>query len=302
VALAVLSMGVTTWRVRTIEITDVIMVPAAAVRDSVRSAMEGRRWGAVPRSSFVFLPLDDIEETVRTRFAFQSVNGDRRWLANTLTLHVEEQPVVADFGARARDAHVAVHDPHAVLRPSEAVDELQLAHLHGGTADVDPNLLKSRLADVQRGLPAQVGSRDGRPVGVHRSRAPGRRLSDAVTASARRPARSTLDSIVSHLRADGSHAAAVDLIVNATSLGLKDSDPLPMDDDRFPLGKARSVYDMIYRPAETKLLKAAKAAGCRTANGLGMLLYQGTKALEIWTGAPAPVEVMRQALEKNVYG
>ena len=96
--------------------------------------------------------------------------------------------------------------------------------------------------------------------------------------------------------------AAVDLIVNATSLGLKDSDPLPMDDDRFPLGKARSVYDMIYRPAETKLLKAAKAAGCRTANGLGMLLYQGTKALEIWTGAPAPVEVMRQALEKNVYG
>ena len=96
--------------------------------------------------------------------------------------------------------------------------------------------------------------------------------------------------------------AAVDLIVNATSLGLKDSDPMPIDEDQFPLRKARSVYDMIYRPAETKLLIAAKASGCRTANGLGMLLYQGTKALEIWTGKPAPVAIMRRALEKNVYG
>jgi shikimate dehydrogenase len=59
---------------------------------------------------------------------------------------------------------------------------------------------------------------------------------------------------------------------------------------------------MIYRPAETPLLCAAQAAGCRTANGLGMLLYQGAKAQEIWSGQPAPVEVMRAALEKNVYG
>ena len=41
---------------------------------------------------------------------------------------------------------------------------------------------------------------------------------------------------------------------------------------------------MIYRPAETKLLAAAKKAGCKTANGLGMLLHQGAKAFEIWTG------------------
>jgi len=49
-------------------------------------------------------------------------------------------------------------------------------------------------------------------------------------------------------------------------------------------------------------LKTAKAAGCRTANGLSMLLYQGARALEIWTGQPAPLEIMRRALEKNVYG
>ena len=94
----------------------------------------------------------------------------------------------------------------------------------------------------------------------------------------------------------------VDLAINATSLGLASGDPLPVDGKRFSLRQARAVYDMIYRPAETPLLAAAKSAGCRTANGLGMLLYQGAKALEIWSGKPAPVEIMRQALEKNIYG
>ncbi len=94
----------------------------------------------------------------------------------------------------------------------------------------------------------------------------------------------------------------VDLIVNGTSLGLKPQDPLPINEKLFPLHQAKAVYDMIYRPAETDLLRAAKTAGCRTANGVGMLLFQGVKALEIWTGKRAPVAVMRKALEKNVYG
>jgi shikimate dehydrogenase len=59
---------------------------------------------------------------------------------------------------------------------------------------------------------------------------------------------------------------------------------------------------MIYRPAETPLLKAAKQAGCGTANGLTMLLYQGAAALELWTGQPAPLQVMHEALKQNVYG
>jgi shikimate dehydrogenase len=94
----------------------------------------------------------------------------------------------------------------------------------------------------------------------------------------------------------------VDLVLNATSLGLRADDALPYDEKAFTLRRARAVYDMIYRPAETPLLKAAKAAGCRVANGLGMLLYQGAKALELWSGQAAPVEVMRRALEENVYG
>jgi shikimate dehydrogenase len=94
----------------------------------------------------------------------------------------------------------------------------------------------------------------------------------------------------------------VDLLLNATPLGLKPGDPSPLDEKQFSLRRARAAYDMIYRPAETPLLKAAKAAGCKTANGLGMLLHQGAKAFEVWTGKPAPLDVMRRALEQNVYG
>jgi shikimate dehydrogenase len=96
--------------------------------------------------------------------------------------------------------------------------------------------------------------------------------------------------------------AGVDLVLNATSRGLQADDASPLDEKDFSLKQTRAVYDMIYRPAETKLLAAAKAAGCKTANGLGMLLHQGAKAFEIWTGQPAPLDVMRRALEQNVYG
>lgn len=94
----------------------------------------------------------------------------------------------------------------------------------------------------------------------------------------------------------------VDLTINATSLGLTAGDSLPLDAKQFSLRQTRAVYDMIYRPAETPLLHAAQTAGCRVANGLGMLLYQGAKAQEIWSGQPAPVEIMRAALKKNIYG
>lgn len=97
-------------------------------------------------------------------------------------------------------------------------------------------------------------------------------------------------------------AGPVELVLNATSLGLKAGDALPLDAGQFPFRRAGAAYDMIYRPAETAFLQAAQAAGCRVANGLGMLLYQGAAALELWTGQPAPLGNMRQALERNIYG
>lgn len=93
----------------------------------------------------------------------------------------------------------------------------------------------------------------------------------------------------------------LDLILNATSLGLKTDDPIPLDGKCLDFRQARCVYDMIYRPSKTPLLEKAEEAGCKIANGLGMLLYQGAKSLEIWTGKTAPVQVMKNALVQHIY-
>lgn len=90
--------------------------------------------------------------------------------------------------------------------------------------------------------------------------------------------------------------ARTDLVINATSLGMKRSDP-PLIPAAL-LTPDLTFYDMIYRPALTRLLEDAHSAGARTANGLSMLLHQGALSLEIWTDRPAPVDAMRGALIK----
>jgi shikimate dehydrogenase len=94
--------------------------------------------------------------------------------------------------------------------------------------------------------------------------------------------------------------AESDLLINATPVGLKETDPPLLDDDLLRPGLL--VYDLIYNPPETRLLKSARSKGCRRANGLGMLLYQGMRSFELWTGLSAPEEVMRRALEEGVRG
>jgi shikimate dehydrogenase len=83
-----------------------------------------------------------------------------------------------------------------------------------------------------------------------------------------------------------------DLLINATSVGLQ-PDQAPVLSPQL-LSSHLLVYDTIYRP--TPLLEAARAAGARGAGGLSMLLYQGAASFSIWTGRPAPVAAMRQAL------
>jgi shikimate dehydrogenase len=90
-----------------------------------------------------------------------------------------------------------------------------------------------------------------------------------------------------------------DMLINASPVGMKEADPLLVSP--LELHKNLFVYDIIYNPSQTKLLKAAKDAGCGCSNGLGMLLYQGVEALELWIKPRiAPVEAMRRALEKGV--
>lgn len=75
------------------------------------------------------------------------------------------------------------------------------------------------------------------------------------------------------------------LVVNATSAGLHANDPAPIDLAGLP--RPAAVFDMIYNPPQTALLRSAAALGIPHANGLAMLVHQGAKSLEIWSGAPA---------------
>ena len=71
-----------------------------------------------------------------------------------------------------------------------------------------------------------------------------------------------------------------------------DESPLP-EGTQLPDGLL--VYDLAYRPRPTRLLREASAEGCRTQDGLAMLVHQGAAAFTIWTGQTAPVEIMREA-------
>jgi shikimate dehydrogenase len=86
-----------------------------------------------------------------------------------------------------------------------------------------------------------------------------------------------------------------DLVVNCTSLGLHEGDEMPWGPG-VPLLPGQIVYDTIYnRP--TELLAYARGRGATAVDGLGMLVQQGALAFEMWTGVPAPVDVMAAALK-----
>jgi shikimate dehydrogenase len=86
-----------------------------------------------------------------------------------------------------------------------------------------------------------------------------------------------------------------DLLINASSTGMEGVASMELQMELLP--KQSLVYDLVYKPRQTALLKKAKALGLKSAGGISMLLYQGAKSLEIWTGEVAPVDEMRKAIE-----
>jgi shikimate dehydrogenase len=85
-----------------------------------------------------------------------------------------------------------------------------------------------------------------------------------------------------------------DLVVQCTSLGLHDGDRFPLGADAFHRGQ--KVYDLVYTTPVTPIMRAARAAGADTRNGLGMLVHQGAASFTIWTGLQADLGAMRAAL------
>ncbi|MCG0278416.1 MAG: shikimate dehydrogenase [Thermanaeromonas sp.] len=88
-----------------------------------------------------------------------------------------------------------------------------------------------------------------------------------------------------------------DLIINTTSVGMETvGGELPITADK--LEARHIIYDLVYNPPYTKLLKMASSKGCRAISGRSMLLYQGAEAFTLWTGREAPLEVMKQVVEE----
>ncbi len=91
------------------------------------------------------------------------------------------------------------------------------------------------------------------------------------------------------------HASSAHLLVNATPLGMwpeVETSPWP---ERLPFPPHLTVFDLVYNPRKTALLRVAQAAGAKAISGLGMLVHQGAEAFCLWTGEDPPIEVMYQA-------
>jgi shikimate dehydrogenase len=104
-----------------------------------------------------------------------------------------------------------------------------------------------------------------------------------------------------HWRGEYAVPSGADILVNATSIGLyPDVDEVPPV-ALSSIGPHLLVCDVIPNPPRTAFLGAAEAQGARTLDGLGMLVHQGAVGFQMWTGVEAPIDVMRQALER-VFG
>jgi shikimate dehydrogenase len=124
------------------------------------------------------------------------------------------------------------------------------------------------------------------------------RAGASVTVAARRP---DAAEAAAALSPDGRALpiGAVDpspftVVVNATPLGMSGGDPLPVDPGS--LHGEQAVVDLVYHPADTPLLTAARSQGATAVNGLGMLLHQAARSFTQWTGQPAPIDAMRAAV------
>jgi shikimate dehydrogenase len=95
----------------------------------------------------------------------------------------------------------------------------------------------------------------------------------------------------------GSILAKCSVIINSTSLGLRKTDPPPLDPGL--IRPEHTLIDLIYEPRETAFLEAGAAIGARTVNGYGMLVFQAAEAFRIWTGRTPPIDIMWKAGEER---
>jgi shikimate dehydrogenase len=236
------------------------------VVDAVRSGSYDGLNVTVPHKERVLSLVDDIDPTARV---IGAANTLVRSTGGRITAHNTDAPALAEELRRLMQAHHSWADARALVLGS------------GGTA-------RAAVAAF-----AQLGVRE---IAV-RARAfedPVRRdrfVQAAPAPIAPQPWRSSPSS-----------EAGTFAIVQATSAGMRGADPGEVVAgvvDWNALPDIAVAIDVVYAPRDTPFLRAARERGLRCDDGLGMLARQGALAFELWLGVPAPLEVMRAALEEG---
>jgi shikimate dehydrogenase len=96
--------------------------------------------------------------------------------------------------------------------------------------------------------------------------------------------------------------AQADIIINSTPVGMYPNHEIPPLINLNICNSGAFIYDLVYNPVETSLLKAARKLGLGTLSGIGMLVWQGALAFELWTGRKPPIELMRHTVQKHFLG
>jgi len=211
----------------------------------------------------------------------------------------------------------SVTNPHkqSVMKYLDTIDEtarkigavntikIESGKLHGFNTDVDGFIrpLKKLYGDLKDARAAVVGAGGAARACIYALQ---RERAD-VRVFTRDPKKAVALSkefgiVVEALTTDNTQLRTQDILVNATPLGTKgelEHETIATSDE---LRGIKLVYDLVYNPAETRLINEAKAAGVQTLGGIEMLLAQGARQFQIWTGREAPIEEMRAAVEKRL--
>jgi shikimate dehydrogenase len=222
----------------------------------------------IPHKSAVFDAVDDMSETARRVGAVNTVAIE----GGSLTGHNTDAPglrraVREAFSMDLRDLRVMIIGAGGGAGRGAAV---QCAMDH-----CERLVLVNRTVEKARELAAELRDAFHEP--------------DRLEGPADR-----LVAIPWEERAMERELGQIDLIINATSLGMKRTDAEVLS--RRLIQPHHLVYDMVYSPARTRLMAEAEEEGAKAANGLGMLLWQGALAFEFWFNQPAPVQAMRAGL------
>lgn len=218
----------------------------------------------IPHKELVLPLVDEIDETAR---AIRAVN----------TLHFREDGAVVGYNTDAYGFAATVIAEGEIMFPGRAVLILGA----GGAA---------------RGMAAGAAAEGAKKIIIaNRTRERAERIVEDLGAAFPSVEWEIVQASDSSL---ANAARRVSVIANATSLGMRPDDPLPLPAEAIT--PEHLVFDTVYAPPETGLLKAARNAGAIAVGGLGMLARQGARSLAIWSGMNPDEELMLNVLRERI--